>query len=60
MAFDLAWKKANQEKKNSELNKSEKLSLVLETLKEHPFLLESPVLANQVAQFRIRLLGLAD
>ena len=32
--------------------------MVLEKIKDHPFLIDSPSVAQEVAQFRIRLLNL--
>jgi hypothetical protein len=40
------------------LETQEKLSLILDQLSEHPFLRAEPDRARQVAEFRIRLLGL--
>ncbi len=57
MAFDEAWK-SNQVNKLGSINKEEKLKLVLESIKDHPFLIESKKEAELVANFRIRLLDL--
>jgi len=60
MAFDDAWKThaANQNFKDQSTEK--KISFILENhIAEHPFLIDNPEQAVQVAQFRIRLLDLA-
>ncbi len=58
MAFDAAWKNLKIEKEDKATNQSEKMRLVFEILKNHPFLKESPLQAEEVAKFRIRLLNL--
>ena len=55
MVFDEAWKNYQPEKDNHELSTDEKLKMVLERIKDHPFLIDSPSIALEVAQFRIRL-----
>lgn len=55
MIFDEAWKNYQPEKDNHELSTDEKLKMVLERIKDHPFLIDSPSIALEVAQFRIRL-----
>lgn len=60
MVFDDAWKKlaADPEFKDHSIEK--KTSFILENhIADHPFLLDNPEQALQVAQFRIRLLDLA-
>ncbi len=57
MAFDEAWKTETSDPEGS-LKKEEKLKKVLETIKDHPFLISSNDEAIKVANFRIRLLGL--
>ncbi len=54
MAFDDAWRKLDLEQKNPK----DKLQVVLSELKDHPFLQDNPVKANEIGEFRIRLLGL--
>ena len=58
MAFDAAWKRLNKEQEGEITHQGEKMKLVFEMLKNHPFLKESPVQAKEVAKFRIRLLNL--
>ncbi len=58
MAFDDAWKNLTSEDKEITFNKEQKIKLVMEKLKEHPFLLQFPAEAEKVAEFRVRLLGL--
>ena len=54
MAFDAAWK-------SSELGNDteEKIEITFEKIKTHPFLIENPIQAKNIALFRIKLLGLA-
>ena len=58
MAFDAAWESIHPNEKSRELNEDEKTQLVLEMIKDHPFLIENPTMAKEVAKFRIRLLNL--
>jgi hypothetical protein len=57
-AFDEAWLSHNLAHSDASLEAGEKLNRVLALLAEHPFLLDDFELARQVADFRIRLLGL--
>jgi hypothetical protein len=57
-AFDEAWHAYGRREAGSSLSTDEKLPLILEQIRDHPFLVEQPSLARQVAAFRIRLLGL--
>ncbi len=57
MAFDEAWKKQQSRTKQS-VNKEERLKEVLSVIQDHPFLVNSYSEAMQVAEFRIKLLGL--
>jgi hypothetical protein len=57
-AFDEAWKRQVHGRRGLELDRESSLTRVLEQLAEHPFCASSPELALQVAQFRLRLLGL--
>ena len=58
MAFDDAWSNLDLEHKNS-LKIEEKINMVFEELKSHPFLLENPTQSRDIASFRIKLLGLS-
>ncbi len=58
MAFDEAWKKVNLKNEIKECTQDQKLNLVLEEIKEHPFLKDSPQRAVETALFRLRLLKL--
>ena len=58
MVFDAAWKRHGEEKPDHGLSNPEKLELILGQLASHPFRLSQPDLARQVAEFRLRLLGL--
>ncbi|SBO43491.1 hypothetical protein [Cyanobium sp. NIES-981] len=57
-AFDEAWKQLSRSDHGVELDREASLATVLEQLADHPFCRSSPELAEQVAQFRLRLLGL--
>ena len=59
MAFDDAWKKLVSDQNFKDLSQDKKISLIFEShIENHPFLIENPDQALQVANFRIRLLGL--
>ena len=58
MVFDEAWQKLDQRSASRDLTLEEKKRLVMEACADHPFLLSQPTMAEQVAVFRIRLLGL--
>ena len=55
-AFDEAW--ARHRRQHGELDLAERTRAVLDAVAEHPFAQDQPELAQQVAAFRIRLLGL--
>ena len=58
MSFDMAWNDSeltNDKDKNIE----EKIQITFEKIKTHPFLIENPIQAKNVALFRIKLLGLS-
>lgn len=57
-AFDQAWQLHSRRHPQQGLSASDKLAMVLAELAEHPFHQDQPELAEQVAQFRLRLLGL--
>ena len=58
MAFDLAWKDcALENDKNT--NIEEKIQIIFEKIKTHPFLIENPIQSKNIAIFRIKLLGLS-
>ena len=58
MVFDDTWKSYSSIQIESTTNQNEKVELVLDALKEHPFLKENPDQAKKIAEFRIKLLGL--
>ncbi len=58
MSFDAAWSKCQANEDNSKNNQDERLMIVLDTLKEHPFVQAAPDQALEIAKFRIRLLNL--
>ena len=58
MAFDDAWKSyglVDDKDKTIE----EKIEIAFEKIKTHPFLIENPIQAKNIALFRIKLLGLS-
>jgi hypothetical protein len=58
MVFDEAWQRQQRNPALRDLPLEQKRQLVLEACAEHPFLCNQPAMAAQVADFRIRLLGL--
>jgi hypothetical protein len=58
LAFDEAWKRHSLIPAENGLETQAKRDLILAELVDHPFALESPDRAREVADFRIRLLGL--
>ncbi|MGA0021726.1 MAG: hypothetical protein ACO3GW_06135 [Vulcanococcus sp.] len=58
MVFDAAWTKLMGQPDAGSLSSEEKKRLALEACGDHPFMLSNPAMADQVADFRIRLLGL--
>ncbi len=56
MAFDEKWK--SMHKTTSGKSLEEKLKIVMDALTDHPFLLNEPKEARNVAFFRIKLLNL--
>ena len=51
MAFDEEWEKIKCDDKNKKIKK------VIELLREHPFVISNPEMAEKIANFRINLLG---
>ena len=58
MAFDEAWQEHDRRQPEHGLEQQAKLALILEQVAGHPFAQDNPTMARQVAEFRIRLLGL--
>ena len=58
MVFDEAWQRHTVQNPGHTVASSEKIGLILASCAEHPFMLSNPAMARQVAEFRIRLLGL--
>jgi hypothetical protein len=57
-AFDEAWAAHERSYPHHGLTATEKLERMLADLADHPFVVEDPAMARQVAEFRVRLLGL--
>jgi hypothetical protein len=53
MAFSDAWQGLD----GLNLSREDKLERVMQLLKDHPFLLQAPAQAKELAEFRMRLLG---
>ncbi len=58
IAFDKEWEDQKSALNYNVNDQEENIRIVLKTLKDHPFVIHSPKEAEQVARFRIRLLGL--
>jgi hypothetical protein len=58
MVFDEAWQRLESRPASRDLPLDEKKRLAMDACADHPFLLSQPAMAEQVAGFRIRLLGL--
>jgi len=58
MVFDAAWTKLMGQPDAGSMSSEEKKRLALQACGDHPFMLSNPAMADQVADFRIRLLGL--
>jgi hypothetical protein len=58
MVFDAAWKQLHSRPGAEALSSTDKKQQALAACAEHPFMLSDPAMADQVADFRIRLLDL--
>ena len=58
MVFDAAWTRLLARADAASMSSDQKKCLALDACREHPFMLSNPAMADQVADFRIRLLGL--
>jgi hypothetical protein len=58
MVFDSAWRQLLSRSDAVSLSSVEKKQQALLACADHPFMLSNPAMADQVADFRIRLLGL--
>ena len=58
MVFDAAWRKLLGSPEAAVMSTDDKKRVALEACADHPFMLSNPAMADQVADFRIRLLGL--
>ena len=58
IAFDAAWNDCDlRNDRDKEIE--EKIQITFEKIKTHPFLIENPIQAKNIALFRIKLLGLS-
>ncbi|MFO7630810.1 MAG: hypothetical protein R6W06_15120 [Prochlorococcaceae cyanobacterium] len=58
MAFDEAWQVHSRHHGEASMDRTSKLEQVFSLVSEHPFFQDQPAMARQVADFRLRLLGL--
>ena len=58
MVFDEAWQRHTRQEPDHGLSAEEKIPVILEQVADHPFAIDNPEQARQVAVFRVRLLGL--
>ena len=58
MAFDAAWKDCDF-RNDKDKKIEEKIRMSFEKIKTHPFLIQNPIQAKNIALFRIKLLGLS-
>jgi len=58
MVFDAAWQQLHSQPGAELLSSADKKQQALAACTEHPFMLSAPAMADQVADFRIRLLDL--
>ena len=58
IAFDKAWNDCSLGQ-NGDINIEEKIEITFRKLETHPFLIENPSQAKNIAHFRIKLLGLS-
>tara|TARA_Y100001968_G_scaffold288467_1_gene290755 strand:- start:996 stop:1199 length:204 start_codon:yes stop_codon:yes gene_type:complete len=58
ISFDNIWKNNISTLKDEELDLEQKINLALSKISDHPFLVNNPSKAREVAEFRIRLLKL--
>ena len=58
IAFDTAWNDCPLEQ-NKDINIEERIETTFEKIKNHPFLIDDPIQAKNIAHFRIKLLGLS-
>ena len=58
IAFDDAWKNTDLDD-YKEKKMEDKIQITFEKIKTHPFLIENPIQAKNIALFRIKLLGLS-
>jgi hypothetical protein len=57
-AFDEAWQEHERRNPSHSMSVDDKVAWIQEQLQEHPFQLNQPERAAEVAAFRVRLLGL--
>ena len=58
IAFDAAWNNTDLGS-HKEKKVEDKIKITFEKIKTHPFLIENPIQAKNIALFRIKLLGLS-
>lgn len=58
ICFDEAWRRSVPDPSGAEPSRSARLDRVLSQLEDHPFARSQPTRVREVAEFRLRLLGL--
>tara|TARA_Y100001968_G_scaffold283893_1_gene282833 strand:- start:131 stop:361 length:231 start_codon:yes stop_codon:yes gene_type:complete len=58
IAFDAAWNDCDL-RNDRDKGIEEKIQITFKKIKTHPFLIENPIQAKNIALFRIKLLGLS-
>jgi len=58
MSFDAAWNEFKLEN-DQDIKIDEKIEITFKKIQTHPFLIENPIQAKNIALFRIKLLGLS-
>jgi hypothetical protein len=58
LAFDEAWQRHHHAGPSTALSSNETMELIIDQLRDHPFCVNQPSVAREVAAFRLRLLNL--
>ena len=59
MAFDDHWKISLSDVQTKDITKEQRIEIIFEEIKDHPFLKENRNKAKEIADFRLRLLNLS-
>ncbi len=58
MAFDSAWEEYCTNRETNQLSTKDKIELILSKVSDHPFFIDHPSRAVEIANFRLKLLNL--